>query len=78
MSACDLVVLRGGLTLPLAALRLAWALEARGLHLGVDGDLLRVGPRDLLTDDDRAELRRWKPHLLAMLEYSADAHEAVQ
>lgn len=69
MSATDLVTLRGGLTLPLAALRLAWALEERGLHMGVDGDMLTIGPPALLTDDDRALIRRWKPHLLAIITY---------
>lgn len=78
MSGCDFVLLRGGLTLPIAVLRLAWALEARGLHLGVEGDMLTVGPRALLTDEDRASLRRWKPHLLALLDYDADAHGSVQ
>jgi hypothetical protein len=74
MSASDYVVLRGGLTLPLAALRVAWNLEARGLRLGVDGDMLTVGPRTLVTDADREALRRWKPHLLALVAYDADAH----
>jgi hypothetical protein len=78
MSACDFVVLRGGLTLPVAAIRLALDLEAKGLHLGVDGDMLLVGPRELLTDADRDLIRRWKPHLLALLAYDADGQEAVQ
>jgi hypothetical protein len=78
MSATDFVVLKGGLTLPLAALQLAWELETRGLHFTVDGDELLVGPRDLLTDADRCRIRRWKLHLLAIASYDADAQEAVQ
>ena len=73
MSACEFVVLRGGLTLPVAAIRLALDLEARGLHLGVDGDMLLIGPRELLSDADRVLIRQWKPHLLALISYSADA-----
>jgi hypothetical protein len=63
------VTLRNGLTLPVAAIRLAWSLEERGLHLGALDDLLTVGPRNLLTDADRAEIRKWKPHLLAIVNY---------
>ena len=54
MTGPDLVVLRGGLTLPFAAYRLAWDLEARGLRMGVDGDFLTVLPPELLTENDRA------------------------
>jgi hypothetical protein len=80
MSSSDFVTLRGGLTLPLAALQLAWDLEDRGLHLTLDGDgdVLSVGPGDRLTDADRALIRRWKPHLLAIVAYDADAHEGMQ
>lgn len=69
LSASDFVTLRGGLTLPLAAVQLAWSLEDRGLHLGIDrdGEVLSVGPSDRLTDDDRAMIRRWKPHLVALV-----------
>lgn len=67
MSASDFVMLRGGLTLPLAAVQLAWSLEDRGLHLDLDGDVLNVGPGDRLTDEDRALIRRWKPHLVALV-----------
>jgi hypothetical protein len=46
VSASDVVTLRGGLTLPLAAIRLTFELENRGLQLLVDagGDVLIVGP----------------------------------
>ena len=78
MTRSDFVTLRGGLTLPLDALRLAWALEERGLHMGVLDDLLTVGPRELLTDADRDLIRRWKPHLLAIVSYTADAASQPQ
>ena len=78
MSRSDFVVLRGGLTLPLAAVQLALDLEQRGLHLNIDGDRLTIGPRALLTDADRALIRHWKPHLLAIVSYDADTHGGPQ
>jgi hypothetical protein len=78
MSVSDFVTLRGGLTLPLAAVRLAFDLEDRGLHLRIDGDVLSVGPGDRLTDADRALIRRWKPHLLTIVAYDADLQERTQ
>lgn len=73
MSASDFVTLRGGLTLPVDAIRLALDLEHRGLTLTIDdGDVLVVGPRERLTDEDRALIRRWKRHLLTIVTY-ADA-----
>lgn len=65
------VTLRNGLTVPVEALRLAWALEDRGATLAVAGeDTLLVKPRGLLTDADREAIRRWKLHLLALALYS--------
>ena len=78
MNSSEFVVLRGGLTLPLPALQLAWELETRGLHVERDGDRLFVGPRELLTDADRCRIRRWKRHLLAIASYDAEALEALQ
>jgi hypothetical protein len=64
------VVLKGGLTLPLEALKLAWALEDRGATFAVDGkDLVVDGPSGLLTDADQVAIRRWKLHLMAMAIY---------
>ena len=75
----DLVILRGGLTLPLPAVELALDLERRGIRLWTeDGEVLFVGPPKQLTDDDRVALRRWKPHVLALLAYEADSPERVQ
>jgi hypothetical protein len=72
-SRSDVVMLNGGLTLPVAALQLAWSLEARGIHMGIDGDMLTIGPRELLTEADRAVIRRWRLHLLAIVAYAADS-----
>jgi hypothetical protein len=64
------VVLKGGLTIPLEALQLAWTLENRGATFAVDGiDLIVDGPRGFLTDADQAAIRRWKRHLMAIATY---------
>jgi hypothetical protein len=64
------VVLKVGLAVPLKALQLAWALEARGATFAIDGDDLVIdGPRGLLTDADLVAIRRWKRHLMAMETY---------
>lgn len=77
MSASSFVTLKAGLTLPLAAVRLALDLELRGLILTAEsGDVLVDGPVERLTDEDRALIRRYKPHLLAIVDYVGA--EAVQ
>lgn len=66
------VVLRSGMTVPLAALQLAWSLERRGATFTVEGeDLIVDGPRGLLTEDDRAAIRRWRVHLKAIATHHA-------
>lgn len=77
-SASNFVTLKGGLVLPLAAIKLALDLEARGLHLACDGEDLLVGPSVKLTDDDREQIKRWKLHLKAILAYDADSVDAPQ
>lgn len=67
------VVLKGGLTVPLAVLRVAWRLESRGVQFRTTGDDgLVVTPRTKITDEDRAEIRKWKAHLIALVTYDAD------
>jgi hypothetical protein len=67
------VLLRGGLTVPVAPLLLLFELEGRGLTLTVDGDALLVRPASCLTEEDCRRIRRWKPHLLALVSYQAPA-----
>lgn len=78
LDGCRRVLLRGGLSVPAPAYVLLIDFEARGIHVHRDGDVLSVGPSHLLTDDDRAILRAYKPDLLRLLEYSQqpglDAH----
>jgi hypothetical protein len=64
------VVLKGGLSVPLEALQLAWALEDRGATFAVDGqDLVVDGPRGFLTDEDRTAIRQWRTVLKAIASY---------
>jgi hypothetical protein len=67
MNASNFVTLRSGLVLPLPAIQLALDLENRGLALRVEADELVVGPRERITDEDRAEIRRWRNHLIAIV-----------
>ena len=47
-------------------------LEARGftVRLNNDGTIV-VQPGSQLTDEDRRQIRGWKPHLCALLDYTA-------
>jgi hypothetical protein len=68
MSVTEVWLRDGGPDIPDAVL-LALDLEARHCHLDIDGDILVVGPSELLTDTDRAAIRRWKPELLMLVRY---------
>jgi len=46
-------------------------LEGRGLTLALDGNDIVIRPGHLLTDEDRANLRRLKPHVRHVLAYQA-------
>lgn len=78
MSSTDLVILRGGVSVPVAAYVLLVDLEARGVRVWREGDRLVVEPADRLTDDDRRALPALKLHLFSLLAYMArpdlDAH----
>jgi hypothetical protein len=71
MSASDFVTLIDGPVVPLAALRLAWSLEDRGLTLRLDkaGGLL-VGPGVQLTAEDRALIHAHRDELIALVRYT--------
>ena len=72
MSADQYVMLKGGLTVPVAALKLALALEARGIPLATDKDHQFISPSDTkLTTTDRFAMLRWRNHLSAIVEYRA-------
>ena len=66
------VMLRGGLTVPMPALQLAWSLEDRDIRLTTGADHQLVVPAGApLTEADRAGLARWRLHLAAIAEYEA-------
>ena len=69
-SETELVSLRGGLAVPLAALQLLWALEDRGMTVTLNGrGVLLVGPRRELTAEDREQIREHKDTLKALVAY---------
>lgn len=51
----------------MTAADLLTTLRSRGLTVVADGDALKVGPRNRLTDELRAAIRAHKPALLAEL-----------
>ncbi len=60
---------RGGLTVPAEPLRLMFEMEDRGFTLTREGDVLVVTPSNPLTAEDAVRLRRWKFHILSLLDY---------
>jgi hypothetical protein len=72
----DEVTLRGGLTVPVAALAFALDLERRGITLSLASDGLRVEPDDRLTPEDQAGVARWRHTLEALVAY-VDALESL-
>ena len=68
----EFVTLKGGVTIPVPALRLALDLEARGIPLATDADHRFVVPKDeRLTADDLVNIQRWRAHLGALVDYRA-------
>ena len=67
-TASETVILKGGLSVPLAALRVLWDFESRGLTVKLDqtGWLL-VGPRLQLTASDRAAISQHRDMLVAIV-----------
>ena len=75
----EFVTLKGGLVVPLPALRLALDLEHRGFRLALDEhQQFVIEPTSTLTEADRAAIRRWRLHLGAIVAYDADTHERIQ
>jgi hypothetical protein len=72
LAPAEFVTLKGGLTIPVPALRLAIDLEARGIPLATDADRRFVVPKDQrLTADDLVNIQRWRGHLGAIVDYRA-------
>lgn len=73
----EIVTFQGGLSMPLEPWLLAIDLDLKGLRLVAEGSMLRVlGPngKPELSAHERAEITRWKYHLLALVEYCAQDH----
>lgn len=63
------IELRDGPALPTAAISLALALESRGYTFSVSQDRLVLSGGDGLSADDRTEIKRWRLHLMALVDY---------
>jgi hypothetical protein len=63
------VILSGGLAMPIAPILLLCELEARGIRIWREGDDVLVQPWPRVTDEERVALKRWKLHILALLDY---------
>ena len=64
------ITLRGDLVIPVEPWLLTMNLQGRGFRLIPEGDDLLVSPFSQLTSEDCRQIRRWKRHVLALLEYS--------
>jgi hypothetical protein len=69
----EVVVLKGGVTVPVSAIELGLQLEDKGVTLVVRGDALGVHPAARLTDDDRVRIRKHRDGLKVIATYDADA-----
>ena len=67
----SIVMLRPGICAPLEAIELLWRLEERGLSVAMEGERLAIGPRILITDNDRAAIRRLSGHLQTCVQCQA-------
>ena len=65
----EITELRDGPALPTAGILLALDLEARGHACAVVGDKLTVSDGSKLTEADRAEVKRWRLHLIEFVGY---------
>jgi hypothetical protein len=72
------VTLRNGPVVPAAAyLLLLDLVERRNFRLAREDTTLIVRPPERLTPEDRVAIRRWKPHLMMLLNYCAQpSHDA--
>jgi hypothetical protein len=69
-TAAAVVMLKGGLVVPLEVLKLAWSLEDRGAIFLLDGpELVIDAPTGAITEADAAATRRWRMHLIEIVGY---------
>jgi hypothetical protein len=77
VQAPGIVVLRGGSSVFLPAVQLAWRLENKGCVLVLEDDALVVRPKRLLTVQDREDIRQWLDELKRIARYCADERAVV-
>jgi hypothetical protein len=65
----EFVWLKGGLAMPPVPFQLVLDLERRGFSMRREGNDLLVVPGRCLTEHDRTQIRQWKTHILALLDY---------
>ena len=66
----ELVALRGGVAVPVEALRILWLLEERHFDVRLaDDDALLVAPASKLTVTDRATIRRHRDDIRRLVRY---------
>lgn len=65
------VFLKGGVVVPVEPVTLLLDLERRGFYLARDGGDVIIQPFSRLTDEDKADIRKWKPEVLTLLSYVA-------
>ena len=72
--ASELVCLKGGMVVPLAALTVLLAAEDRGYRLAVDGDdlIVTAEPGNPLDRQILAALKAWKAHVRMLLTFTLD------
>lgn len=74
-SVSEFLALHDGPTLPVSAINLALGLEALGHTLGVSDGKLVVSDGSKLTTEDRAAIKQWRLHLMALVVYCQEGHE---
>lgn len=72
MATEQLVVLKGGVSVPKDAFLFALELEDRGFSFIADGDDLIVRPRARITDADRIRIKANKHQLVDIARYCDD------
>lgn len=75
MPGSSFVWLQNGYAAPVAVFDLVLACEKSGIRLTVvDGDVIASSPQrpELITGELIEELRAWKPHVVAILQYTPD------
>lgn len=68
----ELVSIGPRLLVPAEAFEVVADLELRGIQLRAVGDELIARPSGSLTEEDCSKVRRWKLHVLAILDFVAE------